>query len=149
MKHERSGVYTEDSSRTKGTLMKTTTFSQSRTGHRPLWFVPLAAMSLLAAMSIPAYAKDDAGKPAKAASQTAPDVTLPYTFKCPHCSMKITIKTPADWNKDCLTCACGVSNLGCYNETKKNKDKDKGKDKNKDKAKKTESPVVSPKGASL
>jgi hypothetical protein len=53
------------------------------------------------------------------AAKTAPDVTLPYTFTCPHCGMKITIKTAADWNKSCQTCACGKTNLGCYNDIKK------------------------------
>jgi len=33
--------------------------------------------------------------------------------------MNITIKTVADWKKDCLTCACGKTNLGCYHDRKK------------------------------
>ncbi len=109
--------------------MKRMRLSQSKNGSRSLLLIPLAAVSLLAVMAIPSYAGHhpagksplSAAKPVKpgAASQAAPDVPLPFTFTCPHCSMKITIKTAADWNKDCLTCACGVSNLGCYHEKKK------------------------------
>jgi hypothetical protein len=52
-----------------------------------------------------------------------PDVKLPFTFTCPHCSMKITIKTKDDWKKDCPDCACGVNNLGCYYDSLKPKKK--------------------------
>ena len=52
-------------------------------------------------------------------AKTTPDVKLPFTFNCQHCQMKITIKTAADWSKDCGPCACGVSNLECYKQPKK------------------------------
>jgi hypothetical protein len=56
-------------------------------------------------------------------SKPIPDVKLPFTFTCPHCSMKITIKTKDDWTKDCPDCACGVNNLGCYYDSLKTKKK--------------------------
>jgi len=89
---------------------------------QPFRVVLLASATILAATMMPSYAGHPTARKSSApaaASQAAPNFPLPYTFTCPHCSMKITIKTPADWNKDCLTCACGVSNLGCYHEKKK------------------------------
>ena len=81
--------------------------------------VPLGALALTAALpSLSAAAPASSTKTAKAAL-VAPDVKLPYSFTCPDCGMKITIKTPADWNKDCLTCACNKTNLGCYHDKKK------------------------------
>ena len=83
--------------------------------------LPLVALSLVPGLSSPSYAESTKApaKDAKAAKTAAPDVVLPYTFVCPDCGMKITIKTPADWNKDCLTCACNKTNLGCYHDKKK------------------------------
>lgn len=76
----------------------------------------LAALVLAFAVAaaVPAYA-DTAAK----AQPQAPAVKLPYTFVCPHCGMKITIKTEADWFKSCMPCPCGTNNLGCYNALKK------------------------------
>lgn len=51
-------------------------------------------------------------------AKALPDVKLPFTFTCQHCGLKITIKTVADWSKDCSMCACGVTNLGCYKPPK-------------------------------
>lgn len=80
--------------------------------------LPLVAVSLVAGTMVPSNAS---GKPTpnSAAAKAPPSVTLPYTFECPHCNMKITVKTLADWKKDCQTCACGTTNLGCYHEKKK------------------------------
>lgn len=108
----------------KGLPVKLNATSIVRKGGRSLWLVPLAVAATLIGGMAPTYAGPVASSPKAAKSKTeAPKVTLPFTFTCPHCSMKITVKTPADWNKDCLTCACGVSNLGCYNETKKGEKK--------------------------
>ena len=98
--------------------MKMTPFSPSRQRGLSLLTLPLVAVSLLAVTTTPSFAS---GKPTQrsAAPKLPPIVSLPYTFECPHCNMKITIKTPADWKKDCLTCACGTTNLGCYHEKKK------------------------------
>jgi hypothetical protein len=52
-----------------------------------------------------------------------PDVKYPFSFACPHCTMKITIKTKDDWKKDCPNCACGVNQLGCYYDSLKTKKK--------------------------
>ena len=65
-------------------------------------------------------ANPPAAKPAVPANKSGlPDVTLPFTFHCPHCGMLITIKKPSDWKGSCGSCACGNSNLECYNETLK------------------------------
>jgi hypothetical protein len=78
------------------------------------------------AKSCPLCAKTSQTAPAPSASTASktpaiPDVTLPFTFTCPHCSMQITIKTKADWTKSCPDCACGVNNIGCYNDSLKKK----------------------------
>ena len=98
--------------------MKMIICSPSRQRGLFLLTLPLIAASLLAVTMLPSAAS---GKPTpmSASSKVPPTVSLPYTFECPHCNMKITIKTPADWKKDCLTCACGTTNLGCYREKKK------------------------------
>jgi hypothetical protein len=58
-------------------------------------------------------------KDAKGAKPAIPDVTLPFTFKCAHCGMPITIKKTADWTKGCFGCACGLKNIDCYNDSLK------------------------------
>jgi hypothetical protein len=88
----------------------------------------LIATSVLVALTAaafgdtkPAPSSPASPPPAKAAKAkpALPDVTLPYTFECPHCGMKIVIKTVDDWNKGCYACACGETNLGCYNDSHK------------------------------
>jgi len=54
-----------------------------------------------------------------AAPAAAPEVKLPYTFICPHCDMKITVKSKDEWAKSCTPCPCGTTNLGCYKAIKK------------------------------
>ncbi len=56
---------------------------------------------------------------AATAKTTVPDVKYPYTFKCPHCGMTLTITKPSDWAGDCGGCACGGTNLSCYNDAQK------------------------------
>ncbi len=77
----------------------------------------------LAPMTVAAYAAPNVSngndKTGPSAKPGLPNVQLPYTFTCPHCNMKITIKTQADWTKDCFMCACGETNLGCYNDSQK------------------------------
>ena len=52
------------------------------------------------------------------AAKAIPDVTYPFTFKCDHCGMTITVKSKDDWMKSCEQCACGASNLDCYKPKK-------------------------------
>lgn len=100
--------------------MKLTLFTARRPAGRSFWLVPLAAMVVFTAGVLPSTAAPAASHEAakSGAAQTAPVVTLPYSFICPHCGLKITIKTASDWNKDCATCACDKTNLGCYHEKK-------------------------------
>ncbi len=56
---------------------------------------------------------------AKGPQPGTPDVPLPFTFKCAHCGMSITIKKAADWSKGCFACACGSKNIDCYEQTLK------------------------------
>ena len=81
--------------------------------------VPVAALALVTGLSAPSFAGHPASGAIAKVAHTPPAVALPYTFICPHCGIKITIKTAADWNKDCNSCACGKTNLGCYFEKKK------------------------------
>lgn len=67
--------------------------------------------------SCPTCPAPGAGK----AKEVLPDVQYPFTFTCKHCGMKITIKTPADWDKPCYGCACGANNIDCYQVPKKKK----------------------------
>jgi len=83
-----------------------------------------AAMVVLAITSMTGGAASAKNKKCEPSTKTAttatiPDVTLPFTFVCQHCAMKITIKTKEDWSKSCGPCACGVSNLECYKQPKK------------------------------
>jgi hypothetical protein len=57
--------------------------------------------------------------PQKGDKAALPTVTLPFTFKCAHCGMPITIKKTADWTKGCFGCACGLKNVDCYNDSLK------------------------------
>ncbi len=101
--------------------MKLNASHTGRNRSRSLLLVPLAALSLLTLALTASYAGPvPPGKAAKSAKTTPalPSVTLPYTFVCPDCGLKITIKTAADWKKDCPVCACGKTSLSCYHDIK-------------------------------
>ena len=99
--------------------MKHTAFSNYQKGNWSLLLLPMVAATIFSAVPTPSYAAPAAHPKAAKAVSSLPAAALPYTFKCPHCGLNITIKSPADWNKDCMTCACGKSNLGCYRDIKK------------------------------
>ena len=102
--------------------MKLDTPHTGRNRSRSLLLVSLAALSFFT-LSLPAsYAGPvPSGKALKAVKSASglPSVTLPYTFVCPDCGLKITIKAQADWKKDCPVCACGKTSLSCYHDRKK------------------------------
>ena len=99
--------------------MKHTAFSNYQKGNWSLLLLPVVAAAPFNALPTPSYAAPAVPQKAGKAVLAPPAVTLPFTFKCPDCDMNITIKTVADWKKDCLTCACGKTNLGCYHDRKK------------------------------
>jgi len=86
-------------------------------------FLTLLIVVALVPATTGAFAAPNVGngttKTGPSAKPGLPDMQLPFTFTCPHCNMKITIKTQADWTKDCFMCACGETNLNCYNDSLK------------------------------
>ncbi len=60
-------------------------------------------------------------KTARFSKYSVPDVEYPYSFTCPHCGMKITVVSAADWKNDCSRCVCGLNKLGCYYASKRTK----------------------------
>lgn len=81
----------------------------------------ILAIAVVLASGMPAISSfaDAPSQPAASADAKIPDVKYPFTFVCPHCNMKITVKSKEDWFKHCGPCPCGTNNLGCYKAIKK------------------------------